>query len=98
MQVGRGVLIGQRACWLMTKARESIDSLRAKSYRLHSCRDKWLLAAIGPFSAFSGIPQVFFTILENGRTMISYAYYRQLTRVADNKISLSLRPMLNERN
>ncbi len=49
-QVGRGVLIGQRACWLMTYARESIDSLRAKSDRLHVGKDKWQLAATNTHS------------------------------------------------
>ncbi len=44
-QVGCSVLIGQRACWLMALALESIDSSRAKSDRLHACRDKWQLAA-----------------------------------------------------
>ncbi len=44
-QVGDGVLIGQRACWLMTLARESIDNPRAKSDRLQACADKWQLAA-----------------------------------------------------
>ncbi len=29
VQMGRGVLIGQRACWLVTSAEESIDSTRA---------------------------------------------------------------------
>ncbi len=38
-QVELGVLIGQRTCWLMTEARESIDSPHAKSDRLHVCRD-----------------------------------------------------------
>ncbi len=44
VQMGRGVLIGQRACWLLTLAQESIDSPRTKSDRFHSCRDKQQLA------------------------------------------------------
>ncbi len=51
-----GVLIGaggerqsdwhcQRTCWLMTQARESIDSPHAKTDRLHACTHKWQLAA-----------------------------------------------------
>ncbi len=44
-QEGRRVLIGQRACWLITQARESIDRPRAKNDRLHAYRDKWQLAA-----------------------------------------------------
>ncbi len=39
------VLIGQHACWLVTLARESIDSPPAKSNRLQVCRGKWQLAA-----------------------------------------------------
>ncbi len=42
-QGGRGVLVGQRTWWLMTLARESIDSSRAKSDRLHACMQKWQL-------------------------------------------------------
>ncbi len=45
-----GALIGQRACGLMTLARESIDSPRAKSDRLHVGRDKWQLAATSTHS------------------------------------------------
>ncbi len=47
--MGRGVLIGQRAYWLMTSPRESIDGLRAKSDRLHAYRDKWQVAATTAF-------------------------------------------------
>ncbi len=43
VQVGNVALIGQRTCWLMTQARESIDSPSGKSDRLHACRRKWQL-------------------------------------------------------
>ncbi len=36
VQVGRGVLIGQRSCRLMTSARESVESARARSDTWHS--------------------------------------------------------------
>ncbi len=39
-QVGSGALIGQCTCWLMLKARESLDSPLAKNDRLHACRRK----------------------------------------------------------
>ncbi len=60
---GRGVLIGQGACWLMTLARKSIDSPRAKSDRLHVWRDKWQLAAKLYFNRIKVQSEVVLTII-----------------------------------
>ncbi len=65
-QVGRNVLIG--ACSLMTYARRSIDSPRARGDRLHACRHKWQLAVT---SATHNGASSCFTLAKNFEELLS---------------------------